>query len=164
MKTLIWIGCFLVATILNVLLGSLTGFRIGYLLFYIVVSYIAKSLCNALDKKEKKKKEAWNAKLFAVEGNAETERKIYFCEGCDEVLPYGNQTCRVCGATASDTPAYRFKPIEKSEGFVDKNGWEPEIATLKSKEIYRRYRNKEEWHKDYRYLCYKELQKRQQGE
>ena len=50
MKILIWIGCFLVATILNTLLGYATGMKIGYLVFYFVVYFVAKKLCNKWDK------------------------------------------------------------------------------------------------------------------
>lgn len=54
-----------------------------------------------------------------------------------------------------------MKAIHRRDDFVDKNGWVNEIASLNSDEIYRRYRDKEEWSKDYRALCYEELVKRQ---
>ena len=49
MKGLIWFGCFFVATILNAILGVATGFRVGYLLVYLAVSFVAKKLCNKWD-------------------------------------------------------------------------------------------------------------------
>lgn len=49
MKVLIWIGCFVVATILNTLLGYATGVKVGYLIFYFGVYFVARNLCNKWD-------------------------------------------------------------------------------------------------------------------
>lgn len=49
MKLLIWIGCFFVGAMLNVLLGAMTGFQLGYLLFYLVVGFVATRLCKKWD-------------------------------------------------------------------------------------------------------------------
>ncbi len=56
MKVLIWVGCFLAATILNTLLGFVTGIKIGYLLFYLGVYFAAKKLCEMWDEHLENKK------------------------------------------------------------------------------------------------------------
>lgn len=37
MKVLIWVGCFIVASILNTILGYASGIKAGYLVFYLAV-------------------------------------------------------------------------------------------------------------------------------
>ncbi len=56
MKVLIWIGCFLVASILNTILGYATGIKAGYLVFYFAVYFVAKKLCNKWDERKSNKK------------------------------------------------------------------------------------------------------------
>ena len=48
-KALIWIGCFLLATIINMLLSPL-GLRLGYGLTYIINVWLAIYLCKKFDK------------------------------------------------------------------------------------------------------------------
>lgn len=49
MKVLIWFSTILVATVLNGLLGYITGIKAGYIVFYIAVYFVAKRLCKAWD-------------------------------------------------------------------------------------------------------------------
>lgn len=49
MKALIWIGCIVIATILNTMLGYATGFKAWYLILYLVICFVAKKLCNKWD-------------------------------------------------------------------------------------------------------------------
>lgn len=58
MKVFIWIGCIFVATLLNTLLGDIIGIKAGYMVFYFVVCFVAKKLCDKWDEyKEAKEKE-----------------------------------------------------------------------------------------------------------
>jgi len=52
MKVLIWIGCYLIATIINGIIGDLIGFKAGMVLLYLVVSYIAGKLCKKWDERK----------------------------------------------------------------------------------------------------------------
>lgn len=121
MKVLIWIGCFFVATILNTLLGYATGIKIGYVIFYLAVYFVAKNLCAAWDEhKEAKAKQKKTAQqqYIAVEEKTETDYinktdtpesqiidgdtppqkdKIRFCRKCGEELINNSQFCRKCG-------------------------------------------------------------------
>ena len=51
-KILIWVGCILVAAILNTLLGYATGFKVGYLIFYAAVYFVANKLCQKWDERK----------------------------------------------------------------------------------------------------------------
>lgn len=85
MKVLIWIGCFFIATILNVLLGYATGIKAGYLLFYLAVFYTSKKLCALWDEHKKKQNKV---KLTAL-GE--------FCKNCGQPLVEEGAFCRKCG-------------------------------------------------------------------
>lgn len=50
MKVLIWTLSFVVFTVLNVILGYASGFRIGSILFYFIWFYSARGMCKAWDK------------------------------------------------------------------------------------------------------------------
>lgn len=50
MKAFIWISSCLVFSVLNVILGEATGFRIGSVLFYLIWFYSARAMCKAWDK------------------------------------------------------------------------------------------------------------------
>ena len=93
MKVLIWIGCFLVATILNTLLGYATGFKAGYLVFYFAVCFVAKKLCNKWDEH----KEAKENRKKAVTSASDEINDIRFCRKCGEKLLDGSQFCSKCG-------------------------------------------------------------------
>ncbi len=79
MKVLIWIGCFLVATILNTLLGAATGIKAGYLVFYFAVYFVAKKLCNKWDERKTNKTPDQTKK----EDSESTEN---VCEMCGRVF------------------------------------------------------------------------------
>jgi ribosomal protein L40E len=78
MKVLIWIGCFLVASILNTILGYATGIKAGYLVFYFAVYFVAKKLCNKWDERKSIKK----ATETKPKDTITTENK---CEMCGHV-------------------------------------------------------------------------------
>ena len=50
MKAFIWISTFFVFSFLNLILGYAAGFRVGYLLFYLIWFYCARAMCKAWDK------------------------------------------------------------------------------------------------------------------
>ncbi len=102
MKVLIWIGCFFVATILNTLLGYATGIKAGFLIFYLVVYFVAKKLCNKWDeRKETKEAQKYVAQQNSVLVEEEIETlvvdQIRFCRKCGEKLLDNSQFCRKCG-------------------------------------------------------------------
>ena len=97
MKVLIWSGCLIIATILNGILGSATGIKVGYVLFYFAVSSIANKLCNMWD--EHKENKAIRKAIIAPKPqpfSVNTEQ-ICFCRKCGEKLIVNSQFCRKCG-------------------------------------------------------------------
>lgn len=107
MKVLIWIGCFFVATILNTLLGYATGVKVGYLIFYFAVYFVAKKLCNKWDEHKNAKAEQRRAvqpNYVSVEGKGETVGvdQIRFCRRCGEKLIDSSRFCRKCGTEIVD--------------------------------------------------------------
>ncbi len=99
---------------------------------------------------------------LVAEDDVETEDTICFCKICGNMLSGAEEFCPACVGSLF-TPVVNLNCAELSEGFVDEYGWTDEIATLKSDEIYRRCRNKEQWNSDYIALCCKELKKRLQN-
>lgn len=117
MKVLIWIGCFLIATILNTILGYVTGIKAGYLVFYLVVYFVAKKLCEKWDQRKHKDDTASNADepgsseqnhsdqeeaiyfvpVVEAEYNISNINKICFCRKCGERLIDNSRFCRKCG-------------------------------------------------------------------
>ena len=102
MKILIWFGCFFIATILNTILGYATGVKVGYLIFYFGVYFVAKKLCNKWDEhKEAKTKNKNNTQtndLFIDDETENTvEEQIMFCRKCGEKLIDSSKFCRKCG-------------------------------------------------------------------
>lgn len=86
MKALIWISCFFIASILNAILGYLTGWKVGYLLFYIGVYYVAK-----------KTYKKW-AEYKGIEAVPETAQVCarWHCEKCNFLnFSYGCLSCNV---------------------------------------------------------------------
>lgn len=51
MKVLIYAGCLLVGTILNMILGNVTGYRAGALLLYVIIVFVANWLCKKWDER-----------------------------------------------------------------------------------------------------------------
>ncbi len=102
MKVLIWIGCFIVATILNSWLGLLTGIRAGYLVFYLAVYFVAKKLCSKWDEHKKTKaeqKKPVQQKKIIVEDKPKivVDDQVRFCRKCGTKLIDDSQFCRKCG-------------------------------------------------------------------
>lgn len=113
MKVLIWIGCFLVATILNTLLGYATGIKVGYFIFYIGVYFVAKKLCEKWDQRKHKGDSAESDDSVQTQSEQENSidsthnigtediinsaNKICFCRKCGEKLIDNSRFCRKCG-------------------------------------------------------------------
>lgn len=57
MKVLIWVLCIVGFTVANELLGMLAGFKLGYLLLYLLCAGVAKVLCDKLGSPEKEGKQ-----------------------------------------------------------------------------------------------------------
>ena len=55
MKILIWIGSILVITMSNIILGLLTGYRLGYILIYFAYFFVPPFLCRKWDEYKLKK-------------------------------------------------------------------------------------------------------------
>jgi len=131
---------------------------IGALFFYLINKWLFVN--EPLPFEQEKLRE----KYQALANTEEISPKLNACRTCGEKLLNGSTYCPKCGmrvAQISGRVIYKLYPIEPSAGFVDKQGWEKEIAALPSEVIYCRYRDEEEWARDYRHLCYKELLKRQ---
>lgn len=111
MKVLIWIGCFIVATILNTLLGYATGIKVGYLLFYLAVYFVAKKLCSMWDEHKENKAAEKNAPIqkpqvgFGYQGDTANNANISTASGwqcsCGRVHPKYETSC-ICGKSKFD--------------------------------------------------------------
>ena len=102
MKVLIWVGCFFVATLLNTILGYATGIKVGYLIFYFAVYFVAKKLCQKWDEHKeataKQEKTAQQATISVEDQMVTTSvDQIRFCRKCGEKLIDGSRFCRKCG-------------------------------------------------------------------
>lgn len=98
MKVLIWVSCFLVATFVNAMIGVAIGFKMGGLLLYIVVSAIAKNLCDKWDEHRGINKEQ-------IEDDSNCAFECKSCGYIDEKL---FNSCPKCGKNAK-----RFVHINK---------------------------------------------------
>ena len=126
MKALIWFLTILAATMLNVLLGYVTGLKIGYFVFYLAVNSVAKRLCRAWDVHQQDKKRKDNAfdnleleknDQLLIKRNGESNVKdeqnvetthpiaiisqeicsILFCRKCGFKLVENSDFCSKCG-------------------------------------------------------------------
>ena len=101
MKVLIWVVCLFVASFFNVLLGEATGFRIGYILMYIGVSFVARKLCRLWDEHKEAKQAEKNYKAPVAKQETEhigaSAKKICFCRKCGDPLLDESRFCRRCG-------------------------------------------------------------------
>ena len=98
MKVLIWIGCFLVASILNTILGYATGIKAGYLVFYFFVYFVAKKLCNKWDERKPSKKTTETKS----EDTTITENK---CEMCGHICN------KITAAKIEDEMGIRYRNL-----------------------------------------------------
>lgn len=80
MKALIWIGCFLVASILNTILGYATGIKAGYLVFYFAVYFVAKKLCNKWDERKSNKKSTETKPQDTITTESKCEMCGHICD------------------------------------------------------------------------------------
>ena len=81
------------ATMLNIILGYATGVKIGYLVFYFVVYYTSKKLCNLWDVHKSKKQNRKNEENF--------QKKIY-CKECGRKIFLSDKFCDKCGARVAE--------------------------------------------------------------
>lgn len=118
MKVLIWFGCIFVATILNTLLGYVTGVKLGYLVFYLGVYFAARKLCQKWDEHKEAKKQqkefAQIAQAHANESNVSVEAGVRVYNSinhsaasgwkcvCGRVHAAYEMSC-VCGKSKLDT-------------------------------------------------------------
>lgn len=61
MKILIWVGTFVVITILNLVLALATGFSMGYGVLYLLMFFVPKKLCKKYDEKRAEKEAVYKA-------------------------------------------------------------------------------------------------------
>ncbi len=101
MKFLIWFVCLFVASFINVLLGETTGFRVGYFLMYLGVSFVAKKLCGLWDERKKAKQAKKNDTVSVIKQEikhiGDTTTKICFCRKCGDPLIDESRFCKKCG-------------------------------------------------------------------
>lgn len=118
MKVLIWIGCILIATVLNFILGYATGIKAGYFVFYAVVFFVANKLCRKWDehKKAKKEQESNQELSFATNEEVSSEQAL-FCKKCGEKLIENSRFCRKCG---TEVIGVEKKPLNKKRDFDNK--------------------------------------------
>ena len=129
MKVLIWIGWFLIYTFVNTLIGSATGFRFGWLIFYLAWFYTSRACCRALDEKRDRKrverevkeanerKKAASAQAMAASGSAAATQGAL--SGA-RTVPEVKQSQRPVQRPA-DLPHYGM--LEKQEGGHGRTLW-----------------------------------------
>ena len=82
MKALIWIGTFLVITLVNALLGANFGFHMGSLVMYVALFFVPKMLCKKWDKHVFYKK-VRESGMTAIE-YVKSKTKPFIIENCEE--------------------------------------------------------------------------------
>ena len=97
MKALIWISCFIIATILNTILGYATGIKLGYLLFYVAVYFVAKKLCSKWDEHKENKTMKKTSSIPKQQPIPAKSDQVRFCRMCGEKLIDNSKFCRKCG-------------------------------------------------------------------
>lgn len=103
MKALIWIGCFLAASLINTALGYATGMKAGYVIVYLVVCLVAKKLCVKWDEHQESK--ARQKKSLEQDYMVVANDQICFCRKCGDRLLEHSRFCRKCGTKiAADWP------------------------------------------------------------
>ena len=120
MKVLIWVGTGFIITLLNSMLWKPLGFKLGWLLLYIVWFIVARILCNKLDAYRISKISA----KAASEGTT-TREYIYkdISQDCIEMCEFyrGQPTlletylsgCLKNGAISNDAYIYLFEEYRK---------------------------------------------------
>ena len=97
MKGLIWFLCIVVATILNVILGKITGVKMGYFVCYLVVYSVANNLCDKWDKYKTNKQIKSVSHHKPLSNGYDEKNSKNFCRRCGEPLVDNSKFCRKCG-------------------------------------------------------------------
>ena len=115
MKILIWFLTIFAATALNMLLGTITGIKAGYVVFYLAVYHIANHFCQKWDNymaaapKEKKAAEETSdltpdpsSTLARIAPSDSGEKdnalpKVVYCRNCGFKLLEESLFCSRCG-------------------------------------------------------------------
>lgn len=71
MKILIWLATILVFNFLNAVLAAYTGFKLGVILVWIPIFFVAKKLCGAWENHKKKKQDARYDAMMAARRSQE---------------------------------------------------------------------------------------------
>ena len=114
MKVLIWFGCIFVATILNTLLGYVTGIKAGYLVMYFGVYFVARKLCQKWDERKKFKSDREEPSAGEGGNGINPSANASWQCSCGRIhLPY--ETSCVCGKSKLEHKSERFQPITAAE-------------------------------------------------
>ncbi len=102
MKILIWLATILFFNILNAILGDVTGFKLGYILIWIPIYFIARKLCASWERRKNRKQQArYDAILAAQRPQAEDPASACdapaVCPKCGFHLLRNSEFCSSCG-------------------------------------------------------------------
>lgn len=120
MKVLIWVGSFFIVTIINIILGFTTGFRMGYIPLSFSMMFVPMFLCRLWDKHKFNKRMEKVIPLAAAEGmsvdqymhrNLSQENKdmCEFYRGNEEELLVYLNTLLEIGKLDADSHLYLFE-------------------------------------------------------
>lgn len=131
MKALVWILCFVVFTFLNEGLGTLAGFKLGYIPLFLICSGLSTAICKGMGDKE----EAPEKKPTA----APASRPDWVCASCGTTNRGHIGTCQGCGVNRE----WSEKKKGKNKGAAPAPTPEPEdkTATAGSIPMFRDYRH-----------------------
>lgn len=110
MKALIWFLTIVIVVFLNTLLGAVAGWRVGYLVIYLLIGFVAKKLCNAWDNRSKKKQSGETELSPETENNlAELASQSCFEREADmPSLPETTEAEQTAMAEQKELPKVRF--------------------------------------------------------
>lgn len=91
-KALVWIGCLIGVTLLNVLLGEAIGFRLGYVPVFLIVSGLSTAICKGMGYDEKKPQETPKTAV-------PSSRPDWVCASCGTTNKGSVGSCQGCGVT-----------------------------------------------------------------
>lgn len=124
MKVLVWIGCFLGVEVLNVFLGELIGFRLGYLPVMLIVSGISGAICKGMGDEEKP---AEKSPVKAVP----SARPDWVCASCGTENKGTVGSCQSCGVTRAWSEK-KSGAARKQPDMPPAGGELPETVTVSS--------------------------------
>lgn len=107
MKALIWFCCLFVATILNMVLGYMTGYKAGYGIFYLIVAYFAKKLCNKWD--EHKEEKRWLSEVTANKSQSEQTEVTEISEETKKLFEVAKEKERLAMEARKEVAKHKAK-------------------------------------------------------